>query len=288
MISILRAGLHQVAVACSPDADPAQVMAEGLQRSLVAVEQAVAVGVQLLCLPELCLLAWFPGGPDDRWLDLAEPLPGGPALERLQRSAGNHRCVLVVPLLERATDGRIHSSAAVIDADGSLTGVARRHHLLPAEQRQLQAADSGFTVFDTTVARLGVVLGYDRHLPEVARIMGQQGAELILFPAAATDAHPRVLWEAEALAVAAQNHAWVGACNRVGIETLQGSDGAAQRLEFTGGSYLADPRGRFHARASRDRASTIRVDIALGRLRQERSRRPLLRRPQLYGSLVEP
>jgi predicted amidohydrolase len=82
---------------------------------------------------------------------------------------------------------------------------------------------------------------------------------------------------------------WVGACNRVGPERLEGLGGACQRV-FSGGSFVADFRGRFHARASRDQAGLVRADVPLGRLRQERALRSphAARRPGLYHTLVEP
>jgi beta-ureidopropionase len=196
---------------------------------------------------------------------------------------------VVLPFLERGDRGRFHSSAAVFDADGTQLGVARRQHVTDREGRHLAAGPGHVPVFDTAAGRVGVVLGQDRHLPEVARILGLQGAELILFPSAATTDRPRVLQEAEPLAVASQNACWVGLVNRVGEELLRGSDGAGQVTEYAGGSYLADARGRFLARASRDQPAIIRADLPLSRLQAERARNPphALRRPGIYHPLVD-
>ncbi len=285
MLSILRIGLIQTA--SSDDAiEPAAQVEGALDGLLVTIEQAVRVGVQLVCLPELCCMPWFLGGPDSRWLELAWSLDG-PSLKRVQRTAGLHRCVVVFPFLERGRGGALHSSAAVIDADGTLLGVARRQHVPEDQRAHIQRGDGAMEVYATMAGRVGVAVGHDLHMPEVARGLGLQGAELILFPAATTTDRPRALWEAEPLAVASQNGCWVGACNRVGRETLRG-DAGARVLEFGGGSYLCDPRGRFQARASRDQPATIRADLPHSRLQEERRMDPPhdLRRPTIYGSLV--
>jgi N-carbamoylputrescine amidase len=286
MPAILRLGLCQTACPVQPDLAPLDSQARVLAERLDQVEAAVRVGVQLLCFPELTALPFFPGGPDPRWRACAVPIE---ALAPVARAAGLHRCVLVFPFLELGHGDRVYSSTAVFDADGRTLGVARRQHVAPEEEADLAFGTGSLPVFDTTAARIGVVSGLDRHLPEVARILGLRGAELILFSAAATTDLPRVVWEAEPIAVAAQNLAWVAACNRVGVERLEGPGGTTLR-QFAGGSFVADFRGRFHARASRDQPALVRVDIPLGRLRQERARSsPLaLRRPGLYHTLVEP
>jgi beta-ureidopropionase len=286
MLSILRIGLDQTAHP-SDGLEPAQVVDRALAQRLDTVEQAVRVGVQLLCFPELCCMPWFLGGPDPRWREQAWDADG-PQIARLRRTAGLHRCVVVFPFLERGPDDLPYSSAAVVDADGGLAAIVRRQHV-PLDQRSQIAPGQGETpMIETSVARLGVVLGHDLHQPELARILGVAGAELILFPAATSTDRPRNLWEAEPLAVASQNACWVGACNRVGRETLRGT-GGARVLDWAGGSYIADSRGRFLARASRDQATLIRADLPLSRLRSERQRSPPhnLRRPEIYSKLVE-
>ena len=285
MPAILRLGLHQTAHLGQPGEAPRDSQARALAERLEQIEAAARVGVQLLVFPELTLLPFFPGGPDPRWRACALSVDD---LAPVGRAAGLHRCVLVLPFLEAGLGGRVYSSAAVFDADGRSLGVARRQHVAPDEQADLAPGTGSFPVFETAAGRIGVVPGLDRNLPEVARILGLRGAELILFPAAATTDLPRAIWEAEPIAVAAQNLAWVAACNRVGSERLEGPGGTTLR-QFAGGSFVADPRGRFHARASRDQAALVRADVPLGRLRQARAQHlpQALRRPGLYQTLVE-
>ncbi len=288
MLSILRIGLAQTRHEPGPTEAPEALARAALASRLDTLEQAARVGIQLLGFPELCCLPWFPGSPDERWMALARIPDEDAGLARVGRMAGLHRCVMVLPFLERASDGRAHSSAVVFDADGTRLGIVRRQHVTERESRHLVPGRGGLPVFDTTAGRLGVVLGHDRHLPEVARILGLRGAELILFLGADSTDRPRILQEAEPLAVAAQNSCWVGLVNRVGQETLRGSEGGAQVVDYAGGSFLADGRGRFHARASRDQPALVRADLPLGRLRRERQQQPphALRRAGIYHPLT--
>ena len=60
--------------------------------------------------------------------------------------------------------------AAVVDADGTLLGKYRKHHIpnLPQfwEKFYFRPGNLGWPVFDTAVGRVGVYICYDRHFPE--------------------------------------------------------------------------------------------------------------------------
>ena len=44
--------------------------------------------------------------------------------------------------------------------------------------------DVGFPVFETAYGRIGIYICYDRHFPEIARIYGVKGAEIVFNPSA--------------------------------------------------------------------------------------------------------
>lgn len=286
-MAILRAGIVQTRAPAPPYGDLLAIRTEALQRSLAWLDQAAAMGVRLLAFPELFLYPWFPAELDPRWEALAEPLEGGPTLRFFQAAAKRYGVVLVVPFLERTPEGRRASTAAVVDADGSLVGAYRKHHVpdrAPAhrERFHLDPGDGGYPVFQTRAGRFGVCLGYDRHFPEVTRAMGIGGAEILLVLAAAHAGAAERLWDIEPLALGVQNGCFLLAANRVGVE-LPGPD-----LSFFGASYLAGPGGRVLARASREREEVVRADLDLGRLRENRHRwNPLPdRRPDTYTALT--
>ena len=110
----------------------------------------------------------------------ARPCRGcGPSPQRLG-------IVLVVPIYEAAGNRR-YNSAAVIDADGALLGVYRKHHVPTYhsgnyEPFYFHQPVHGFPVFETAFARIGVSICYDRHFPEVARVYGIKGAQLLITP----------------------------------------------------------------------------------------------------------
>ena len=91
------------------------------------------------------------------------------------------------------------------------------------------------------------------------------------------------LWKLEQPAHAVANQYFVGALNRVGVET-------PWRIgEFYGQSYFCDPRGQFLAEASRDHDEIVIADMNLDLIREVRNTWQFFRdrRPESYGEIVE-
>ena len=58
------------------------------------------------------------------------------------------------------------------------------------EQDYYTPSDDGFKVFDTEFGKVGIVICYDRHLPESIRTCVLKGADLIIIPTANTKSEP--------------------------------------------------------------------------------------------------
>ena len=77
------------------------------------------------------------------------------------------------------------NTAAVIDADGTYLGKYRKitsRILLDSGKILFKPGNLGYPVFQTKYAKVGVYICYDRHFPEGARILGLNGAEIVLQP----------------------------------------------------------------------------------------------------------
>ena len=139
-----------------------------------------------------------------RALRLAEPIPG-PTTDRMQALAKELEIVLIVPIFEKQARGVYRNSAAIIDADGSLLGVYRKMHIpddplfnekyyfTPGDAATDDRIDaignvakqaSGFRVWKTRYANIGVLICWDQWYPEAARITALLGADILFYPTA--------------------------------------------------------------------------------------------------------
>ena len=260
---------------------------EAIDKHVGLIAKAAAEGAQITCLQEIFNGPYFPAEQDPKWYATAER-DDGPTVTRMRELAREHGMALVVPFYEEAQPGVYYNSAVVIERDGSVVGKYRKTHIPQVgpcfwEKFYFKPGNLGYPVFDTSVGRVGLIICYDRHFPEVARELGLKGAELVFNPSATVESLSRYLWELEQPAHAVANGFWIAAINRVGVEEPLSSH------RFYGSSYFCDPRGQIVARASQDADEVLVVDLDLDKAREVRNTWQFLRdrRPETYSELTQ-
>jgi beta-ureidopropionase len=247
-------------------------------------------GAQVICYQELFYGPYFGAVQDQKYYEYVESIPG-PTTERFQALAKELGIVIVLPIYEVANAGEYYNTAAVIDADGSLLGKYRKHHIpnLPSfwEKFYFRPGNLGYPVFDTAVGRVGVYICYDRHFPEGWRELGLNNAQIVFNPSATKPGLSNRLWELEQPAAAAANQYFIGACNRIGQEIDEFGPDAPH---FYGKSYFVDPRGNYVGEpASEDKEEIVIRDLDLDELTTVRNDWQFYRdrRPETYTRTVE-
>jgi beta-ureidopropionase len=288
MARVVRCALVQMGSDLPMDRPVEEIKAALNDKCARLIAGAASGGVQVLALPELFNTPYFAAATDPRWYAAAEPVPDGPTTALMRELARRHGMVIVAPFYEQAGAAR-YNSAAVIDADGRFLGVYRKHHVpIPHagnyEPFFFHRPDIGFPVFDTAYGRMGVYICYDRHFPEIARIYGVKGAEVVFNPSATGGRRSELVWELEQQAHALANGYFVGALNRVGRGRPY--DSAA----FFGKSYFCNPLGELIVQAGRGVEEVLIADLDLDEIQSSReswhtNRLYLDRRPATYHEM---
>ncbi|MEV0286197.1 nitrilase-related carbon-nitrogen hydrolase [Kribbella sp. NPDC050820] len=250
--------------------------------------QAAAQGARVICFQELFYGPYFCQLQDAKFYECAEAVPG-PTTERFAALAKELGMVMVLPVYEQEQPGVLYNTAAVIDADGKYLGKYRKNHIPQVkgfwEKFYFRPGNLGYPVFDTAVGRIGVYICYDRHFPEGWRALGLAGAKIVFNPSATHRGLSSYLWKLEQPASAVANEYFIGAINRVGIESDFGEN------DFYGTSYFVDPEGKFVGETGHDHDPELVVrDLDLGLLDTVRDRWQFYRdrRPDAYGDLTKP
>jgi N-carbamoylputrescine amidase len=273
-------------MACSWDRQANIARAERL------VREAAQQGANIVLLQELFETPYFCKDQSPKHFDLASPLEGHPAVEHFRKLARELNVVLPISVFERANNVYFNS-LAVIDADGSVLGSYRKSHIPEGpgyhEKFYFSPGDSGFKVFDTAYAKLGVAICWDQWFPEAARAMALLGAEILLYPTAIgsepqdssidSSAH----WQRTMQGHAAANVMPVVASNRIGTE-----QGDKYTMTFYGSSFIAGPTGEKIAEADRSGESVLTASFDLDAVRAYRDAWGVFRdrRPDLYYPLL--
>jgi N-carbamoylputrescine amidase len=286
MSRVVKGGLIQLSCPKS-DGSVKEIRRAMLEKTLTYVQQAAKAGVQVLCLQEVFDTPYFCPAQQPVWYDAAETIPG-PTIEIFQEIARKHSMVVVVPMYEREMAGVYYNTAAVIDADGKLLGKYRKNHIPQVnpgfyEKYYFKPGNLGYPTFKTAYAQIGVYICYDRHFPEGARILGLNGAEIVLNPSATVAGLSQYLWKLEQPAHAVANGYFVGAINRVGTEAPWNIG------KFYGTSYFVDPRGNFLATGSEDKDELVVADLNMDMIEEVRRVWQFFRdrRPETYEQMVK-
>jgi len=259
---------------------------EAIDKHIKMIADAAGQGAQVIGLQEIFHGPYFCAEQDPRWYATAEP-EDGPTVTRMREVAREHGVVLIVPWYEEEQPGVYYNTACVIERDGGIVGKYRKTHIPQVgpcfwEKFYFKPGNLGYPVWDTSVGRIGLIICYDRHFPEVARELGLKGAELVFNPSATVESLSRYLWELEQPAHAVANGFWIAASNRVGVEAPLNSH------KFYGSSYFCSPRGKIVAQASDSEDEVLVADIDLDEIRDVRNTWQFFRdrRPETYGDLV--
>jgi beta-ureidopropionase len=260
---------------------------EAIDKHVKMIADAAGQGAQVVGLQEIFHGPYFCAEQDPKWYATAEP-QDGPTVSRMREVAREHGIVLIVPWYEEEQPGVYYNTACVIERDGTIVGKYRKTHIPHVgpcfwEKFYFKPGNLGYPVWETSVGRLGLIICYDRHFPEVARELGLKGAELVFNPSATVASLSRYLWELEQPAHAVANGFWIAASNRVGIEA------PLNEHMFYGSSYFCSPRGKIIAQASERDDEVLVADLDLDEIREVRNTWQFFRdrRPETYGELVE-
>jgi N-carbamoylputrescine amidase len=261
---------------------------ENVARVLSWVRKAAEKGAQIVLPPELFEGPYFCRTEKEEFFDAAAPIEGHPTIEAFSRLAKELGVAIPVSFFERA--GQQHyNSVAVVDADGGVLGVYRKSHIPDGpgyeEKFYFRPGDTGFRVFQTRHAALGVGICWDQWFPECARAMTLLGAEVLLYPTAIgsephdPDMDTRDPWQRAMIGHAVSNVIPVVAANRTGLEDGQ---------RFYGSSFICDPRGDKVAELGRDEDGILVHTFDLARIKRTRAAWGFFRdrRPELYGAIV--
>ena len=264
---------------------------EVLDKAEKLVRKAAAEGANIILLQELFETPYFCQKQKFEYFDLAKPLSENAAVKRFTEVAKELQVVLPISFYEKAGNTAFNT-IAIIDADGTILGTYRKTHnpdRLPyAEKFYFTPGDTGFKVWKTKYADIGVGICWDQWFPEAARSMALLGAELLFYPTAigsepTLNVDSKSHWQHAMQGHAAANIMPVIASNRIGTETDDESS-----MTFYGSSFIADQTGTIVEEADRETESVLVHEFDLDAIAQMRREWGVFRdrRPEMYGTLM--
>ncbi|AEY01942.1 putative carbon-nitrogen hydrolase [Oceanimonas sp. GK1] len=276
-------------MACSWNRD------DNIARAEKLVRQAASQGAQIILIQELFEAPYFCIDQSPEHFALAQEVDNSPLIAHFQALAKELEVVLPLSFFERAGNA-YYNSLVVIDADGSLLDLYRKTHIPNGpgyqEKQFFTPGDTGFKVWQTRYAKIGVGICWDQWFPETARSLALLGAELIFFPTAigsepqdaSINSQPH--WTRTQQGHAAANLVPVIASNRIGTEQSKYHDNL--EITFYGSSFIADEFGELVQQADKTSECVLVHRFDLAEIAKTRASWGLFRdrRPAMYQTLL--
>ena len=202
--------------------------ATNLKKMKASIEEAVALGSNLIIFPELALSGYECGDECSRdkkpcalHKELAEPIPG-PSTNEISELSKKYGAYIVFGMPEQdKTDEEARYIAAPLIGPEGIIGVYRKLHLgsapLMTENICFKPGNE-LPVFETKYGPIGILICYDfwRH-PELSRILTLKGARLIVNITASTSGPGKEQFMTViSMARATENFVYVASANLVG------------------------------------------------------------------------
>lgn len=256
------------------------------------VRDAAGKGARIILLQELFESLYFCQVEDPAFFKMASTTEDNTAIRHFSHLAKALGVVLPISFFEKKNKA-YYNTVALIDADGSLMGNYRKTHIPDGpgyeEKFYFTPGDTGFRVWKTRYATIGIGICWDQWFPETARSMALMGAEILFYPTAigSEPQNPTLdsknHWQTCMRGHSAANMVPVVAANRIGSETI-----ADSTIRFYGSSFITDNTGSISVQADRTTETVIVSRFDLDELETQRAGWGLFRdrRPENYTVLL--
>jgi len=244
------------------------------------IKQAKNQGANLVVFPELALTGYVLR---DLIYEMAEPVPEGKSIRRLEEVTKNEDIHVVFGALERSEKAHatLYNTAVLLGPNGFIGKYQKMHlptHSVFEEKRYFRLGYQT-PVFETEIGKMGLIICYDVFFPEITRLLRLKGSQLIICISASPGVR-RKFFETLTVARAIENTAFLVYVNLVGVEN---------GLQFWGGSRIVAPNGKITSQAKYDEEDLVIGKIDYAYLKQVETFVPTLRdlRPELFNLLKE-
>jgi 5-aminopentanamidase len=143
-------------------------------------KEAAQQGSEVVCFHECSITGYTFARllSKEQMLDLAEFIPGGKSIDRLQQIAAAYNITVIAGLFEKDKADKLYKAVVCVNKHGL---VARHRKLHPFINPHLTPGDS-YTVFDINGWKCGILICYDNNIVENVRATALLGAEILFMP----------------------------------------------------------------------------------------------------------
>ena len=220
---------------------------------------------------------------NDKFIEYAEEENNSPTLNEISLLARQNRVYVLAGSIPEKEGDKLYNTSYLFDKKGDIIAKHRKMHLFDIDvkgkitfmESDVLTAGDDFTIANTEFGKIGIGICYDIRFPELARVMVENGALILIYPGAFNMTTGPAHWELLFRSRALDNQVYC-----IGVAPALNEDASYHSF---GHSIIANPWGEIIAEAD-EKESLIISEIDLDEIKRIREELPLLKnkREDLY------
>ncbi|MDO5822958.1 carbon-nitrogen hydrolase family protein [Methanobrevibacter sp.] len=252
---------------------------ENISTASLMIEKSLSENANFIILPEMFNCPYS----NDKFIEYGEEESDSPTLNKISSLAKKNNVHILAGSIPEKEKDKLYNTSYLFDKKGNIIAKHRKMHLFDIDVkgkitfRESDVLTSGdeFTIAKTEFGKIGIGICYDIRFPELARVMVEHGASVLIYPGAFNMTTGPAHWELLFRSRALDNQVFC-----IGVAPALNKDASYRSY---GHSIITNPWGEVIAQAS-EKEGLIISEIDLSEIKKIREELPLLKnkRKDLY------
>lgn len=250
-----------------------------LEKAGSMIADSINENADFIVLPEMFNCPYS----NDKFIEYAEEEQESVTLNKISKLAGDNNVYILAGSIPEKEGDKIFNTSYLFDKKGQILAKHRKMHLFDIDvkdritfkESDVLTAGDEFTLAETEFGKIGIGICYDVRFVELARIMVENGAQILFYPGAFNMTTGPAHWELLFRARALDNQVFC-----IGVAPALNMDASYHSY---GHSIITNPWGEVIAQTD-EKERLIICEIDLSEIKKIREEIPLLKnkRKDLY------
>ena len=252
---------------------------KNLETATLMIKDSVSENADFIVLPEMFNCPYS----NDKFIEYAEKESDSQTLNKISSLAKENGVYVLAGSIPEKEGSKLYNASYLFDRNGEIRAKHRKMHLFDIDvkgkitfkESDVLTAGNDLTIANTEFGKIGIGICYDVRFPELARIMVENGALMLIYPGAFNMTTGPAHWELLFRSRALDNQVYC-----IGVAPALNEDASYHSF---GHSIIANPWGEIIAEAD-EKENLIISEIDLDEIKRIREELPLLKnkREDLY------
>lgn len=238
---------------------------ENIERTHSMIKESISKNADFIILPEMFNCPYS----NDKFIEYGEKENNSPTLNKISELAKTNKIYILAGSIPEREENKLYNTSYLFDKQGNVIAKHRKMHLFDIDvkgkatfkESDVLTAGNKVTVAETEFGKIGIGICYDIRFPELARIMVENGALILVYPGAFNMTTGSAHWELLFRSRAIDNQAFC-----IGVAPALNKNASYHSY---GHSIIVNPWGKVIAQAS-EKESLIISEIDLSEIKKIR------------------